>query len=123
MDKTNAERQKRYRERQKSNVGELKALREAHDVTKGGGGVTEIPESVTELVESVTPVTVEWDKDKYPERKAWEVAVVRVERAKRYAKMFPKFIRGDDIKFQTLEWQYENEGLPATKKPETHVVQ
>lgn len=29
----------------------------------------------------------------------------RVERAKRYAKIFPELIREDDLKFQTLEWQ------------------
>ncbi len=103
MDITNAERQKRHREK-------VKALREAHEKAVTGGG-----KSVTELVESVTPVTVEWDKEKYPERKAWEIAVVRVERAKRYAEMFPNLVHGDDIKFQTLEWQYENEGLPSIK--------
>lgn len=31
----------------------------------------------------------------------------RVERAKRYAVLFPEFVRPNDMKFQTLEWQLE----------------
>lgn len=34
-----------------------------------------------------------------------EEAKERVERAKKYAKMFPEFIRPGDEKFQTVEWQ------------------
>jgi hypothetical protein len=67
-------------------------------------------------------VTYEWDSEKYPDRKAFEIAVARVERAKRYAEKFPHLIRVDDLKYQTVEWQYEHEGLPSSRKKETHLV-
>ncbi len=106
-----AEKQKAYRERQAALRKEAKALRLAHTVTKKGLTVTE---SVT-----VSPtVTGEWDKEKYPERRAWEIAMMRVDRAKKYAEMFPQFIHGDDVRFQDLEWQYVNEGIPACRQPE-----
>ena len=60
--------------------------------------------------------TSEWDKLKYPVRVAWEVAVLRSERAQRYAKKFPDFIRPDDLKFQEVAWQYENEGIPFAER-------
>jgi len=99
---SNSERQKRYRER-------MKALREVANVTKTG-------ESVTDVVGSVTPVTVEWDKERYPNRKAWEIAVVSAERAKRYAGKFGHLIREGDLIFQDIGWQYENEGLKAVRQ-------
>ncbi len=102
---TNAERQKRHREK-------LKELRESNAVTKKGGSVTE---GVTDVIQIVTPVTVEWDREKYPERRAWEIAVARVERARKYAEMFPNMVHQSDLKFQEIGWQYENEGLPALK--------
>ncbi len=113
-----AEKQKAYREKQAVLRNEGEALRLANKVTKEGGNVTEsvtIESNVTEVVSTVTPVTVEWDKEKYPERKAWEIAVVRVERAKKYAAMFPQFIHASDSKYQDLDWQYENEGLPSIR--------
>lgn len=67
-------------------------------------------------------VSMEWDAEKYPNRRAFEIAVARVARAQRYAAMFPGRIHGDDIKFQKLEWQYENEGLPSVRRKETHLV-
>lgn len=54
-----------------------------------------------------------YDKKKYPNRGAWEIAVQRVERAVRYAQMFPNLIGSDDLKFQTVDWQHVNEGLKA----------
>ena len=57
------------------------------------------------------------DKEKYPEKKAWEIAVERCERAKRYSDMFPDFVSPSDLKFQDIDWQYQNEGLPAIKRP------
>jgi hypothetical protein len=56
---------------------------------------------------------IEWDKDKYPVKAAWEIAIERVERAKRYAEKFPHLIHGSDLKFQDVDWQYLNEGVPA----------
>ncbi len=99
-----AEKQRAYREKQA-------ALRLAAKVTKEGGNVTE---GVT-----ITPnVTGEWDKEKYPNKRAWEIAMDRVERAKRYASLFPTFIHQGDLKFQDLGWQYEHEGIPGSKQPE-----
>ena len=63
-------------------------------------------------------VTVEYDSERFPNRKAFEVAVGRVERAKRYAEMFPHLIHAGDEKYQDLEWQYEHEGISATKRPD-----
>ncbi len=110
---TNAERQKRHRERQK-------ALREANAVTKKGGSVTTLEQTVTDEVKIVTPVT-ERDKEKFPNKMAWEIAMDRVERAKRYASLFPTFIHQGDLKFQDLEWQYEHEGIPGSKQPEPKI--
>jgi hypothetical protein len=101
---TNAERQKRYREKQK-------ALRAAHAVTKSG-------KSVTEAAESVTPVTEQWDRKKYPVKEAWDIAVARAERARKYALMFPHLIFKSDLVFQDVGWQYENEGLKSAKAEE-----
>lgn len=56
-------------------------------------------------------VSVAYDREKYPNKKAFEIAVERSERAKRYAVKFPNLIGSDDLKFQTLDWQYRNEGL------------
>jgi hypothetical protein len=63
-------------------------------------------------------VVVEWDKGKYPVRKAFEIAVERAERAKRYAEMFPHLIHQSDLVFQDVGWQYENEGLKSAKAEE-----
>lgn len=63
-------------------------------------------------------VTAEYDADKYPDKKAFEVALGRVARAERYAAMFSAMIHAGDEKYQTLEWQYEHEGIPATKRPD-----
>ncbi len=63
----------------------------------------------------------EWDKEKYPDRVAFEEAFVRVVRAREYAAKFPDFIHTDDLKFQDLDWQYRNEGLPFSKKREIGV--
>ncbi len=41
------------------------------------------------------------------EAKMMAEAKQRAERAKRYALMFPKFIKGGEEKFQTVEWQLE----------------
>ncbi len=68
-------------------------------------------------------VFAEWDKEKYPVRAAWEIAVQRMDRAKRYAEMFPNFVHSSDLKFQDLDWQYENEGLPAVKNPNESKVE
>jgi hypothetical protein len=57
----------------------------------------------------------EWDREKYPVRGAWEVAVERAARAKRYASKFPHLIRPSEIVFQDIGWQYENEGLKVIK--------
>ncbi len=108
---TNAERQKRHRERQK-------ALREANSVTKKGGNVTESVTEVGKIVTVVTPKEMIWDREKYPVHRAWVIALERVERARKYAQMFPTFIHQGDLKFQELDWQYENEGIPACKQPE-----
>ena len=64
----------------------------------------------------------EWDKGKYPVRAAWEVAVARSERAKRYAQIFPEKVHADDLRYQDLDWQYHNEGLPSVKIKETIVI-
>jgi hypothetical protein len=58
-------------------------------------------------------VVEKWDKGKYPVRKAWEIAVARAERARKYALMFPHLIFKSDLVFQDVGWQYENEGLKA----------
>jgi len=63
-----------------------------------------------------------WDKAKYPERAAWEVAVVRAARAVRYAEMFPNLVGPNDIKYQTVDWQYLNEGLAAVRKPDKVIL-
>ncbi len=41
--------------------------------------------------------------------KIWAYAVVRAERAKRYAEKMPEFVRPGDVKFQDPAWQYERE--------------
>jgi hypothetical protein len=52
-----------------------------------------------------------WDAKKYPNKAAWEVAVERALRARRYALKFPGLIRPSEAAFQTIEWQYWNEGV------------
>ena len=61
--------------------------------------------------------TFTWDKEKYPDKKAWEIAVVRVERARKYAEKFPQFVHASDLKYQDVEWQYLNEGIKSVKVP------
>ena len=56
------------------------------------------------------------DAVKYPNEKAWQIAVERTIRARRYAAKFPHFIRGDDWVFQCLAWQYQHEGLPTVER-------
>ncbi len=108
---TNAERQKKHRERQKS-------LREANAVTKKGGSVTKTVTEGSKTVTVVTPQEMVWDREKYPVHRAWVIALERVERARKYAQMFPTFIHQGDLKFQDLDWQYEHEGIPSSKQPE-----
>ncbi len=82
---TNAERQKKWRERRNAERNKL--------------------------VEIVTqPVTVEVGvtPDGIP-KKEWEHACERASRAKRYAEKMPEFVRPDDLKFQDPMWQWENE--------------
>lgn len=67
-------------------------------------------------------VEMEWDSERFPNRRAFEIALERVVRARRYAGMFPQFIRDSDLKFQDIAWQYEHEGLPASRKPESTLV-
>jgi hypothetical protein len=73
---------------------------------------------VNKLGVNTADVNIEWDKEKYPEKAAWEIAVVRAARAKRYAEMFPNLIGERDKVFQEIDWQYKNEGLPAIRKPD-----
>ena len=61
--------------------------------------------------------TFTWDKEKYPDKKAWEIAVVRVERARKYAAKFPQFVHASDLKYQDVGWQYFNEGIKSVKVP------
>ncbi len=63
-----------------------------------------------------------WDKSEYPVRAAWEIAVARAQRAKRYAEKFPHLISNSDRRFQDVQWQYENEGIKAVRVKETHLV-
>jgi hypothetical protein len=60
-----------------------------------------------------TPDEIAWDENKYPVRGAWDIAVERAERARKYAAMFPDKIAPSDLEFQTVDWQYHNEGLKA----------
>lgn len=62
----------------------------------------------------------EYDPLKYPVKEAWEIAVLRAERSKRYAEVLPEQIGPGDLKYQEVDWQYENEGLPATRRRETY---
>ncbi len=48
-------------------------------------------------------------KAKEIDPKIWAYAVVRAERAKRYALKMPEFIRTSDLVFQDPAWQYERE--------------
>lgn len=68
-------------------------------------------------------VNISWDKEKYPEKAAWEVAVVRAARAKRYAEMFPDKVRPAEGKFQTIDWQYLNEGLASIRRPDPIILE
>jgi hypothetical protein len=67
-------------------------------------------------------VSMEWDSEKYPNKRVFEIAVQRVARAQRYAQKFRHFIHQCDLKYQDVGWQYEHEGLPATRRKETHLV-
>jgi hypothetical protein len=58
----------------------------------------------------------EWDEKKFPNRDAWEIAVVRAEHAQVYAEKFPEHVRPSEECFQSVEWQYEHEGLPSVRK-------
>ena len=46
---------------------------------------------------------------------AWEIAMVRAERAAKYAMMFPEHVRPSEWCFSDPLWQYEHEGLPAVR--------
>ncbi len=54
-------------------------------------------------------------------RAAWEIAVARVERARRYATKFPHKVLPSEEIFQDLRWQYETEGLKAVNRVESKV--
>ena len=63
----------------------------------------------------------QWDEGEYPVRAAWEIAVQRVVRARRYAEKFPGRIAPSDLVYQDVRWQYENEGLKALQSKESKV--
>lgn len=71
--------------------------------------------------EPIAPSYLFWDKDRFPEKRAWDAAVVRADRAKRYAEKFPQFVSPKDLIFQTIDWQYERE-LRHTQPKVTHFV-
>ena len=82
----NAERQKRYRDRQRN--AKLLAT-----VTKRNETVTRNAERSDDRPEGV-------------DKALWAQAEVRAERAKRYACKFPSFVKKGEEIFQTVEWQY-----------------
>lgn len=84
---TNAERQKKYREKRNAERNKLVKI-------------------VTAKVESVTPVT---ECPEEIDAKEWRYACERAERAKRYAIAMPEFVHQKDLKFQDPMWQWENE--------------
>jgi hypothetical protein len=85
--------------------------REQREKAKGGEVVTVNPIPLDKKLQ----VSMVFDREKFPDKKAFEIAVERVSRAQRYAQMFPGLIRTDDAKYQTIEWQYENEGVKASQ--------
>jgi hypothetical protein len=85
---TNAERQKKYREKRNAERNKLVKI-------------------VTEKVESVTVPVTECPKEIDP--KEWRHACDRAERAKRYAIAMPEFVSERDLRFQDPMWQWENE--------------
>ena len=92
---SNADRQKRYRERRK-------ALR---------GDVTDESESVTVGVTDECP--------KGHDKKMWEYACERATRARRYAEKMSEHIRAGEERFQSPEWQYADQmryPLPMVKE-------
>jgi hypothetical protein len=96
---TNAERQKKHRERQK-------ALRIADE--KVLHGVMDEPEIITEIKKSVTerndlPCPEAYDK------KMWDYACERAYRARRYAEVMPEHVRPSEVCFQSPEWQYRDQ--------------
>ncbi len=82
---TNAERQKKWRERRNAERNKLVEI---------------VTQPVTVKL-GVTPEGV-------PE-KEWEYACVRAERARIYAEKMPEFVHQADLKYQDPIWQWENE--------------
>jgi hypothetical protein len=70
-------------------------------------------EAVTVSTAPDKQVTVDYDRVKFPVKAAWEIAVERAERARKYAAMYPDRVRSSEECFQEVAWQYENEGLKA----------
>jgi len=60
--------------------------------------------------------SVRWDQKKYPQRWAWERAVLRVVAAKEYREEQPQEFHNADVRYFDLGWQYENE-LGKGKRP------
>jgi hypothetical protein len=85
---TNAERQRKYREKRNAERNELVKI-------------------VTEKAESVTVPVTECPKEVDP--KEWRYACERAERARRYAEVMPEFVHQRDLKYQDPVWQWENE--------------
>jgi hypothetical protein len=81
-------------------------------------GAKSVDKAVDKGVTASTSVDTGYDNKIYPNRAAWEVAVVRAERARKYALACPEHVRPSEMKFQTVDWQYYNEGLPATRRKE-----
>jgi hypothetical protein len=80
-------------------------------------GVDKVVETVDEPVVDAVVVDVEGrDRKRFPDRVAWDIALDRAMRAMDYAAMFPEHVRPSERVFGTVEWQYENEGLPAVRK-------
>jgi hypothetical protein len=48
-------------------------------------------------------------KPKEVDPKEWKEALARAERAKRYAEVFPSFVKEIEMKFQDPIWQWEHE--------------
>jgi hypothetical protein len=97
-----------------SNKAEKQA---AYRARKSGKPESEpIKETVVDEHGVKTPVEDVWDREKHPVREAWEIAVVRAQRARKYAIACAAFVSPAENVFQTVDWQYHNEGLPAVKK-------
>ncbi len=63
---------------------------------------------VEKPTENILPVP-DAKPSKDVDAKIWAYAVVRAERARRYALKMPEFVRPNEIRFQDPAWQYERE--------------